>query len=81
MNVSREIGIYQKAGEKLIDSIEIDISIAVLRDILNVNEDDTNVYKIYELNKNQFLQFCALVPQLLKFDFNDVSIYYECFQV
>lgn len=82
MILSREIAFYQKKGSAQINSIVINIPVEKLIDILNVDiEDDSNLYKIYEINKNQYVKLKELIPQLLEIDFRKVAVYYECRQV
>lgn len=82
MTVSREIGIYQKDGDELIDNFQINLSINRLIEIFNIDiEDDPNVYKEYDINENEYLQLKELVPELSKYDFNHVFMSYECYQV
>lgn len=81
MEFIREIGIYQKESEKMIDSISINIDTAKLIEIFNVDlNDDPNVFKIYNIDKKQYLEISKLVPEILKFNFEDVEMFYECFQ-
>ena len=82
MILSREIAFYQKKGSAQINSFVINVPIEKLIDILNIDiEDDSNLYKIYEINKNQYVKLKELIPQLLKVDFRKVAVYYECRQV
>jgi hypothetical protein len=81
MKVSREIAIYQKEGEKYIESFEIDLSVDKLVNILNVDTDeDPNVYMVYDINKEQYLQIQKIIPSLKEIDFDNVELFYECFQ-
>ena len=79
--VVREIAIYQKEGDKHIESFEIDLSVEKLINILNVDTDkDPNVYMVYAINKAQFLQLQKLIPNLKEINFENVELFYECFQ-
>lgn len=82
MKVIREIAIYQKDGDKFIESFEIDFSVDELIKILHVDiEEDPNVYKVYDLNKEQYSQILKIVPNLKEIDFDNFELFYECFQV
>ncbi|RED25389.1 hypothetical protein BD847_2140 [Flavobacterium cutihirudinis] len=82
MNIVREIVAYQKEGDKFIDSVEIDLSIEKLIEILNVNiEDDPGVYLVYEIDKKQFFKLLELAPELSKINFDEGAIYYECSEI
>jgi len=82
MEVKREIAVYQKKGDKFIESFKIDISANILINILKVDaEDDPNVYLLYTIDKEQYSEFQKLIPTLKNIDFNDVELFYECFQV
>ncbi|RXR21479.1 DUF7683 domain-containing protein [Flavobacterium stagni] len=79
--IVREIAIYQKEGDKYIKSFEIDLSAEKLINILNVDTDkDPNVYMVYAINKAQFLQLQKLIPNLKEINFENVELFYECFQ-
>ncbi len=81
MKVSREIAIYQKEGDKYIESFEIDLSVDELVNILNVNTDeDPNVYMVYDISKEQYSQIQKIIPKLKEIDFDNVELFYECFQ-
>ncbi|WP_431243916.1 DUF7683 domain-containing protein [Flavobacterium sp. P21] len=82
MNVLREIVIYQKEGDKFIDSVEINLSSEKLIEILNVDiEDDPEIYLVYEINNEQFLKLLELAPELSNINFDEVAIYYECSEI
>jgi hypothetical protein len=82
MIVSREICIYQKEGDKLLTSIEINIPIRKIIEVLDIDKkNDPKVYLIYKINESQFLKLKEFVPKLLDFDFRKVEIYYECYQM
>ncbi len=82
MKLKREIAIYQKDGDKYIDSFEINLPIEKLVNILNVDlEDDPEIYNVYEIDENQYLQLKELVPELSKINFHKVAMFYECCQV
>lgn len=82
MNVSREIGIYQKNGDKLLANFQINISLNKLIEIFEIDSnDDPEMFKEYNIDYHIYLQLKELVPELLKFDFNDVFMSYECYQV
>lgn len=79
--IVREIAIYQKEGDKFIESFVIDLSVDKLINILNVDTDeDPNVYMVYDINKEQFLQLQNIIPNLKEIDFDNVELFYECFQ-
>jgi len=82
MDVQREILIFKKEKEILFDSFLIFLTPEKLIEILHVNvDDDPLVYKIYEIDRDQYKIFCKYVPELSNYDFDDVDIFYECFQV
>ena len=82
MTIVREIAIYQIEGDSFIDSFEINLAIEKLIEILDVDiEDDPELYKVYEINKKKYLQLIEFVPKLSKINFDQVSVYYECYQV
>jgi len=83
MNLSREICIYEKEGDKLLASIPINnIELSRLINILNINEkDDPYVCKIYHLSKSQLEKLSKYIPELLKYNFENFSFYFECFQI
>lgn len=82
MNVIREIAIYQKDGDKQIDSFKINLSIDDLIYLLDIDRmDDPNAYKQYEITYKQYLELIRLVPKLSKFNFNEGTIFYECYQI
>ncbi|MFV8324857.1 hypothetical protein [Flavobacterium sp. ZS1P14] len=81
MLVTREIAIYQKDGDKHIESFEIDLSIDELVSILNVDtNEDPNVYMVYEINNEQYSQIQKIIPSLKEIDFDNVELFCECFQ-
>jgi hypothetical protein len=82
MNVSREIAFYEKTGETHIESFPINIPLTKLISILDVDiEDDPEVYKIYEINEKQFLELQKFVPELKRIDFENIDVFYECFEI
>jgi hypothetical protein len=81
MKVIREITIYQKEGEELIDSFLINLPKDVLIKILNVDlDDDPDIYKVYSVNEKQYADLSRLDIQLPIYDFNTVEVFYECSQ-
>lgn len=82
MKIIREIAFYEKTGETHIESFSINIPLAKLISILDVDiEDDPEVYKIYEINENQFLELQKFVPELKRIDFEKIDVFYECFKI
>jgi hypothetical protein len=80
MEVKRVISVYDKVKDNLIEEIEIDIPVDVLREILNVESDDFNVFKIYPITDAQLRKFIEMVPKLSKWSSDKVDLFYECFQ-
>ena len=81
MKLSRQIAIYQKEGDKFIESFEIDLSVSELINILNVNtNEDPEVCMVYSINKEQYSKIQKKVPALKEIDFDSVDLFYECFQ-
>jgi hypothetical protein len=82
MDVTRLITAYEKAGDKLIKDVDINnISLNILIQIIAVDEDDENVYKVYKLTKSQFQKLSQLVPELHEMDFNKLDVFYECYRL
>ena len=79
MKVKRYISVYEKIGEGLIEEIEINIDLDILRKILNVCEEDLDVFKTYPINENQFQSFCQVIPNLSVVEFDKFDLFYECF--
>jgi len=80
MEVKRVISVYDKVKDNLIEEVEIDIPVDVLRKILNVGSDDFNVFKVYPITEDLLEKFIAIVPDLSKLSFDKVDLFYECFQ-
>lgn len=81
MKIIRELGVYQRNGEKFITSIPLDINKLELIRILKVDiKTDPDVLKIYGIDNKRYFEFSKLVPNLLKYNLEDVEIFYECFQ-
>jgi hypothetical protein len=81
MKVSREIAIYQKNSDKYIESFKINLSVVELVNILNVDtNEDPDVYMIYNISKKQYLQITKINPILKEIDFENVELFYECFE-
>ena len=83
MNVSREISIYEKEGDEFLASFQIDnIDLKYLIDVLDINlKDDPFICKIYHLTKDKYLKLSKYVPELLKYQFEEFSFYFECYQL
>lgn len=82
MKLIREIVVYQKQGDKLIESFEIDLSVDELIDILNVNKlEDPEVYMVYKINQDQYSKFKYKMSNLKEIDFNNFEIFYECYKI
>jgi uncharacterized protein YutE (UPF0331/DUF86 family) len=82
MKVKRVICSYSTVNDKLIDEINIDnIPVAELRNILNVDNDDLEVYKVYSISKEQLSKLTYFVPELSRVSLKDIELFAECFQV
>ncbi|RZK51457.1 MAG: hypothetical protein EOO87_17625, partial [Pedobacter sp.] len=76
MAVNREIVVYQKQDDKFVESFEIDLSIDLLIEILNVDiQEDPDVYMVYQIDKNQYLKFQKLIPNLKELDFSNIDLF------
>jgi len=82
MKVKRVIRSYSTVNDKLIDEISIDnIPVAELRNILNIDKDDFEVYKVYPISKEQLSKLISFVPELSRVSLKDIELFAECFQV
>ena len=83
MDISREINIYEKKGDTLLESISINnIELNQLINILGVNiKEDPYVYKIYGITNDKLIRLSEYIPELLKYNFEAFSFYYECYQM
>lgn len=81
MKVKRVICTYSTVNDKLIDEFSIDnIPVEELRDILNVDKDDLEVYKVYSISKEQLSKLINFVPELSRVKLKDIELYAECYQ-
>lgn len=82
MNLIREITVYERYGEELIKSFEIKLDLSVLIEILNIDTSyDPDILRVYSLDKNQFLIFSELIPELQPYSYTDIEAFYECSQI
>jgi len=82
MKVKRVISCYSTINDELIDEINIDnIPVAELRNILNVDNDDLEVYKIYSISKDQLSKLIHFVPELSTIKLKNIELFVECFQL
>jgi hypothetical protein len=82
MEVVRVISIYEKAGEKLVEEVEIlDLSLDALKGIVKPDEDDPKLYKAYGLTEVQYNIFKSQMSKLDNFKYTEYDFYYECFDV
>lgn len=81
MKVRRVISAYSTINDKLLEEFEINnIPIIELRKILNVEDDDLEVYKVYSISSELLLKFISFIPELSDINLNDVALYIESFQ-
>jgi hypothetical protein len=81
MKVTREISVYEKDGDKYLNSCQINLSLEKMIDILNIDlEKDPEVYDVYKINLKQYIYLKEFIPELLVLNFNKVEIFYECHQ-
>jgi len=81
MKVKRAICVYSTINDKLIDEYSIDnIPVIELREILNADKDDVDVYKVYPVSKEQLQKLINFVPELSKIEFEDIELYADCYQ-
>lgn len=79
--VIRELALYERIGDKYIESYELDLSLNQLIELFNIDINiDPNVYMIYEINIEQFEKLIKIKSELRQLDFNKFHIYYECSQ-
>ena len=82
MKVKRVICAYSTVNDKLIKEIIIDnIPVTELRNILNVDNNDLEAYKVYAISKEQLSKLTYFVPELSRISLKDVELFAECFQV
>lgn len=81
MKVKRVICTYSTINDELIDEFSIEnIPVIELRNILKVDNDDIEVYKVYSVSKEQLLKLINFVPELQKIELKDIEVYAECYQ-
>jgi len=81
MKVTRSICIYDKHNDKYLDEIGIDnISLDILKEIINADADDPDLYKIHPITKTQYERIIVLVPSLSNYDLKKVDRFFECCQ-
>lgn len=82
MKIQREIVIYEKNGEALIEEININLTTEYLIKLFHVDvEEDPKVYLCYLINESHLLKLKTIIPELSKYDLNEVEMYVECFQI
>ena len=82
MNLSREICIYEKFGDALIESYQIDISLDKIIEIFGINiKNDPCAYNVYEVQGTEYEYLKLYLPEIIKYNIRDFAIYYECYQI
>ncbi len=81
MKVERVISVYNKNNDELIHEIIVSISLELLKSIINVDEDDPDIYKVYGVDANQYQQFLNYFQDLSNYKFSDFDFFVECFQI
>lgn len=82
MKIKRSIGVYEKEGDSLIEDIVIDLPVDFLIHLFQADtKEDPDFYKVYLINKGQFVELKKSIPKLSKFDFDSVEMYLECFSL
>ena len=82
MEVIRVVSVYDKVKENLIEEFELKVPLDILKEIFKVDDDDDpNMYKVYHITETNLPSLVKLIPELGKFNFNNVDLTYECFEL
>ena len=79
MNVLRFISAYEVVGDTLVKEIPLPASAEKLREILQANDNDPDLYGVYKLNRRQFAALGTLVPELAEQAFEAYEWFCECY--
>lgn len=79
MNTNREICVYHKTGNNLINRQSIKISISILSTIFQAAPFDNNYFQVYQIKKKEYNLLTKYVPEITNYTVDEFDLFMESF--
>lgn len=77
MKTIREICVYDKIEDNLINSFPINISISILSTVFQEAPLDDNYFKVYKITEKEYNLLTKHVPKIIKYNVDAFDLFME----